>query len=367
VPVPEQQQPRPYYPALTGLRFIAASMVFILHNHDAIARNLPGFLVEFLQEFHTGVAIFFVLSGFLIASHYQANPIRTVGDYFAYVVIRLARIYPLYILVFLELHSRWLFTVPDFVLHATLLKGFFSTIHNMGVKQAWSLTVELTFYILAPLLFWLNKVWSILVVYVATLLAGLLLTGIGFWLYQAGYNSYGFMPDLKFTFWNTFFGRATEFFAGMLLSFILQKYPAVKPSWLRWPVSYTYAGLLGFALTLYVISILSTATFSGTGSWGGMLLHNFLLPVSIFFILYGLMHERNLLNRLLSARFVLLLGNASYAFYLVHMGKTDHFIQTHLTDQVVVKYLLLWALSILLYLVWEKPIYKWVKNQVRPR
>lgn len=56
-----------YFPALTGVRAIAAYMVFI-HHYKLFPGSFVGKrMFYFFNEFHTGVTFFFVLSGFFIA------------------------------------------------------------------------------------------------------------------------------------------------------------------------------------------------------------------------------------------------------------------------------------------------------------
>src|SRR5690606_2917117 len=73
-----------YFPALTGVRAVAAFLVFIHHMRppDGV---LPHFLQLYLTAGHIGVSIFFVLSGFLIAYRYEESlNTNTVnfGNYF---------------------------------------------------------------------------------------------------------------------------------------------------------------------------------------------------------------------------------------------------------------------------------------------
>lgn len=359
-----EQSPRLFYPALTGLRFVAASMVFVLHYKSGILPAAPVWLTNLSGEFHTGVAIFFVLSGFLITHQYLHYNFTSVGKYFAYLLIRLGRLLPLYIPVFLEMHSRWLFAVPDLFLHLTLLKGFFKKVHLTGVIQAWTLTVELTFYVLAPLLFWLARKGTLLLPYIFALLTGVLLTGIGFGLSMVGHNPYGFMPDFAFTAWNTFFGRATEFLVGMGLAYYINSPYKFKNIFSPFSGFYTYCGLGLFGLLLFLISTGANGNQAGINTWYGLMLHNLFLPFGIGLLLYGLMHEKTWLSKILSTRLLILLGNASYAFYLLHLGQAGN-IAANLTQNIVfLQYLLLWAFSVVVYLVWEKPVYKLIKTKV---
>ncbi|MEO6499619.1 MAG: hypothetical protein ABIN95_11415, partial [Mucilaginibacter sp.] len=62
-----------YVPALTGVRAVAAYLVFISHYYYIFGENFPQIVNRFLGEFHIGVTIFFVLSGFLITYRYYNN------------------------------------------------------------------------------------------------------------------------------------------------------------------------------------------------------------------------------------------------------------------------------------------------------
>ena len=59
-----------YLPALTGIRIIAAYMVFF-HHYNPINKDFFGIVIyNFFTELHVGVTLFFVLSGFLITHRY---------------------------------------------------------------------------------------------------------------------------------------------------------------------------------------------------------------------------------------------------------------------------------------------------------
>jgi peptidoglycan/LPS O-acetylase OafA/YrhL len=55
-------------PALTGIRAIAAYLVFF--HHYPIPQLVYGEM-DFFREFHIGVTLFYVLSGFLITYRYR--------------------------------------------------------------------------------------------------------------------------------------------------------------------------------------------------------------------------------------------------------------------------------------------------------
>ena len=107
-----------------------------------------------------GVTIFFVLSGFLIAIRYMDEKI----NFFKYLWTRFVRIYPIYFLVTL---TTFIFKgLQDgftnrlwylLILNITFLRGFIENLKFSLVAQGWSLTVEVTFYIIAPIIFILLK------------------------------------------------------------------------------------------------------------------------------------------------------------------------------------------------------------------
>ena len=89
-----------YVPALTGVRAMAAYLVFISHFCDQFDENFPHLLQRFLGEFHIGVSLFFVLSGFLITFRYYDKFQGLNAEWFKqYLKNRVARIYPMYALL----------------------------------------------------------------------------------------------------------------------------------------------------------------------------------------------------------------------------------------------------------------------------
>src|ERR1017187_3095360 len=86
--------PAEKFPALTGIRAIAAYLVFF--HHYAHTPQISGPLWRFLGEGHVGVTLFYVLSGFLITYNYSQKVNLGRGFWFRYVSRRVGRIYPLY-------------------------------------------------------------------------------------------------------------------------------------------------------------------------------------------------------------------------------------------------------------------------------
>ena len=84
------------FPALTGIRALAAFMVFIHHYNPFNVASFGNYTHDFFNEFHIGVTIFFVLSGFLICNRYFDDP---NFNFKSYLTKRFARIYPMYFIL----------------------------------------------------------------------------------------------------------------------------------------------------------------------------------------------------------------------------------------------------------------------------
>lgn len=350
------------FKALTGIRAIAAIMVFLFHNRKYWRGWLPDFIIQNLNEFHTGVSLFFVLSGFLIAYTYQDKPLQSTKEYCKYLFIRFARIFPIYIIILTAGYIDFGFPKSTLIFYNyTLLKGFSDKYNLDSLPQAWSLTVELSFYIIAPFMYFLtrkNIIKTVLFLLALTIIAFI----IGYTWYFINGNPERWLYNWLFIFGSTFFGRFPEFLIGLLLAHYLKQ----EKSFLKkLPVkNLTLITCILMGLSIYCISIFEKDVYDlGTEHIPGLIIRNLLLPVFIALFLYALIIETTWLSKILSTQMAVLLGNASYIFYLVHIGYVNrktlnyHFISDR-------NFVLLWAISITAYLLIEKPIYNFVRNNI---
>jgi peptidoglycan/LPS O-acetylase OafA/YrhL len=342
------------FKALTGFRCLAACLVFIYHNRKYWHEQLPPQLINWFSEFHIGVALFFVLSGFLISYTYADEPMRSGKAYSRYILLRLARIMPLYWLILTFYYFDHRYGNREFSwLTYSLAHGFSERLNLDGIAQAWSLTVEMTFYIFAPLLCLLKrKHFTWLIIALIILFAISWLTGIA-WL-RINNNPHHFFYPLQFISESLFTGRCTEFLAGMLLA------AAVKNErvdlFKRWRYK-TLVGFTGIFVTAWCISLFQSAAYEdGVYHPAGMLLHKIVLPFLVVILLAGLIYEKTWLQHFFSSKVLLLLGNASFAFYLVHISYVNLKLREYflLPDR---NFIVLWLVAIVLYLVFEKPVY----------
>ena len=147
-----------------GLRAIAALTVVLHHVALPTGRQNNGFWASYLTEFDVGVAIFFLISGFLL---YRPFVTRALGDepeppLGRFLVRRAVRIYPAYwfalagILVFVGFQAPVADGLPQYLSYFGLVHVYFRDWAAGGMSQAWTLAVEVTFYLFLP-------VWAALV------------------------------------------------------------------------------------------------------------------------------------------------------------------------------------------------------------
>ncbi len=234
----------------------------------------------------------------------------------------------------------------------------FSDAHNLdGIAQAWSLTVEMSFYLLAPLLFFIKKKntwWLVL----ALMLLFALFWGIGVYWQHLNKNPDRFFSPLQFLLLNSFSGRSSEFFAGMILATAVQK----RSVWLQRIPYKTAIGFSVMFLTIYTIGWFEKDIYDhGYNHPIGMILSKTMLPFSMLLIFAGLIYEDTIINKILGSKLFVLLGNASFAFYLVHIS----YVNLKLRDWHTFpdrNFILLWMISIILYKFFENPIYQYCRK-----
>ncbi len=145
-----------HFIGMDHLRALAAYLVVLWHfNHFTYPspqnHNTGFFPLSLLSEGHTGVALFMTLSGYLFAKLLDGKSIR----FAPFIWNRALRLLPLLALVvFLAgvVHVAQGESVREYL--KTSVQGLiFPTLPNGG----WSITVELHFYLLLPLLLWLFR------------------------------------------------------------------------------------------------------------------------------------------------------------------------------------------------------------------
>ena len=149
---------RPQFPVLDALRAVGAIAVLTTHvtfrSGEYLRDDVWGGVFARLD---VGVALFFVLSGFLLGRPYLARATRgeapAVGRYYWK---RLLRIYPVYAvtvvvaLVFVQQETP--IGIGDWIRSFLLVNTYTDPLLPQGLTQMWSLAVEVAFYAILPLL-----------------------------------------------------------------------------------------------------------------------------------------------------------------------------------------------------------------------
>lgn len=144
-------------PALTGLRFCAA--VLVVTNHFACGLPLPAPIHAATTSGFVGVNWFFLLSGFVLAYVYLDECGELRGSAATFYVARFARIYPVYALgMLIAIPPAIWWHNPHATLAATAVAGLTLTQAWLPWSAVswnppgWSLSVEAVFYALFPIL-----------------------------------------------------------------------------------------------------------------------------------------------------------------------------------------------------------------------
>ncbi len=340
-----------FIPALTGYRAIAAWMIFVLHFFPFNNPLAPEFLKSFIKEWHIGVDLFFVLSGFLITFRYfDQSPLNLKK----YLVNRIARIYPMYFLVTLGVflvfflqNGTWNSEKTiEAILSFTMTKAlFYKYFFTAGIPQGWTLTLEELFYFTAPFYFILirkKSVWFFILPIV------IFLFGLGLKeLSQVSENTWGFMQkNISFYIF--------EFFTGIGLALLVKNKSKLK-------INFKGATYFGIAfIFLYLLCIPENYTDS---DWMKAVMAILLSTLGIAPLLWGLIFEDTFVKRFLSTKYMVLLGQSSYIFYLIHKGFIPIFIYDYIAENVLVIFVLLNILSILMFKYLEEPINLWIRKK----
>jgi peptidoglycan/LPS O-acetylase OafA/YrhL len=288
--------------SLTGLRWIAAMAVLGFHLaagvnfHDKGADRVLG---DLFGSGYTGVSLFFLLSGLVLT--WSATTGDTPARFYRR---RFARVVPNHVAAtiiacLLSIVVGTIVVHPGPLLAQLLLvqAWFPSARYYYGVSiVTWSLSCELLFYALFPLVF------SRLAALSTRGRRGVLLAVlVGLALYTGMASAVGVKP---FTLWAVNFfplARAAEFAVGILLGLELR-----AGTWPRLP----FPGVLALAAAAYL------------WAWRApVLVGRAAVTLVPFALLLGALVQRELAGRRswLARRPLVALGDRSYALYLLHV------------------------------------------------
>jgi len=148
---------------IEGMRALAAGSVLVYHvwlygGPDGQPVDLGPFTKVF-DNLRAGVTLFFVLSGFLLFRPYAAAALRgletpATAKYFRNRALRIAPAYWVILLAVAIVFEHALLRHPEqLVANAFLLQNYSQAyVFGAGIVPAWSLAIEVVFYLCVPLL-----------------------------------------------------------------------------------------------------------------------------------------------------------------------------------------------------------------------
>ena len=330
-------QPRPavappavrrHIAGLDGIRAVAAGLVLLYHYWATAGHaELPAPLHLVIANGGVGVNIFFVISGFILFLPW-ARAGWTGGriDHRRYFQNRFFRIVPAFwfntLVVVLVAFPTFLLTLEGagrIVLYGTFLAGFAppSTAPALLLNGvAWTLCIEVCFYIALPLVarFFVRDRW------LAALAATLVLTTLVKLLLIARYGD----SSLLLTSFRTIVGTFNEFAVGMAVAAIWAKLEHRQVELRRGVgLACTLVGITGvWAMMWWGSQVIGREAYTyGNGPLGWVPLLTMFPLVAAFsgMALFGICYQANVVTRFLSLRLLTWLGVISYGIYLWHL------------------------------------------------
>lgn len=304
---------------LDGLRAAACLMVVLFHSHT-VAGVSYGPLNPFIIGGDTGVWVFFGLSGYLLYRPFLTGDV----DLRSYALKRASRILPGYYvaLVALMFLTGSRLAVENPVAYLSMSASYQTDLRGF-LGPAWTLAVEVLFYITLPLIAWVARGREVPV------LVGLATTSMIISLFHR-------YAATEATVWaNDFYPLVFyAFVPGMLLAVLEVRRPDIFAGLAR--TRYLLIGLAYIALGMLLSQLpLDLGAVLGTPLVIGWFLH----------------------HRILGARTLVFIGGASYALYLWHYDLLRSFGVGGLLVALVG--------AVFSWLLVERPILYWSHRRAR--
>ncbi|HEV3226979.1 MAG TPA: acyltransferase [Acidimicrobiales bacterium] len=325
------ERPASRFPLFDGFRAIAAVSVLLTHVAFDTGYDINSSWGRFFARADVGVAVFFLISGFLlyrpfVAARFRGEPRPKTG---AFLWRRALRIYPAYwvalvaIVAFTPIAVHGLANWLRFI---GLVHIYWPTTVFGPVAQSWTLATELAFYLFLPLYAYAQRRTTrddaTQEHKLRAELVGLGVLVVVTWGYRLWLWS---LHSDRFGVYNTWLPSWLDHFAlGMLLAvgsvwvaerrraapFALDRRWAPAVCWLVSGLAFwTVCTRLGVAVNYTLFTVRDE-----------MVVHVFYAIVAFFLLLPGVFGSQRVgvIRRLLANRVVQLLGLVSYGIYLFH-------------------------------------------------
>jgi peptidoglycan/LPS O-acetylase OafA/YrhL len=358
----------PRIDALTGLRILAAIIVVL--SHLKAPANAPVAMATFFAAGYAGVTVFFILSGFVLCHNYfdsfaDGFTLRTLCSF---AVARVARVYPLYLLILLWCAAPAIAAgdpMPYFLRNVLAIQTWSPDLGAVIAYNGpgWSIGVEFFLYASFPLLVFALRPFSrnLLGVVGAMVAVELLVAGASLWFVRTGRGALPWADPHSAHRWlyrGPLF-RLGDFCLGMLTSHLVRRL-AGRPA----------ARLIGLpALVMGATSILVLMSWPGqlfsAPSWDA----SYTLP-TVMLIVGLALTPRGLATRALASAPFVLLGEASYALYLCHGKMLPLAIVAPLGAPwvlaIAMNLLVPTATAVGFHVLVERPTRRWLRTLISP-
>jgi peptidoglycan/LPS O-acetylase OafA/YrhL len=353
--------------ALTGLRFVAALPVVLFHVLPRAA--MPGWAGAVADLGYVSVGLFFILSGFVLAYAYSGKGGEV--DAPSFYRNRFARIYPVYALAMLvalpEFARAYEYLgLPrgefglDVLLRFLLIHAWHPGTMKYYNVPSWSLSCEAFFYLLFPVL--LPAVFRIppskvVRSLVAVLALALFAPAMFEWTYPGATPATENYQVLMIKFHPLV--RLPEFLAGLLLGRLFVGTEGRLEA--RRADRLVLAALAGVGLAIVL-------------RMPYVLLHTGGLAVPFALIVWALASERGRIAAWLGSRPMVILGEASFALYILHVpafrimegwaaGRGMPVGTVGFAFQAIAGLILV---SLVVYRLFEVPMRRWIRGPAIP-
>jgi peptidoglycan/LPS O-acetylase OafA/YrhL len=368
----------PRFPLLDSMRAIAALSVFAGHTVTGVysLRAHPGLFLWAVEIAYEGVAIFFLISGFLLYRPFLVA--RREGRSFrigSYAKRRVLRIVPAYWV------ALTVFIAAGFVSGVTTSNWwifyFFGQIYSpvnigRGIGVAWTLCIEVTFYAALPVFVlvcaWLARRRASFrpdVALIVLLAAG----SLAFRAHFSAFTQVATVSTLAGTFFWFALGMGTAI-VSVELEHRLRKRGGLPA---LWPVASWLC-----AIGLIVLNHQIQKGSPGLDRQAAVVVTHVLYGLSALLILLPAVfaeHTRGPIQSVLRLRVLAWVGLISYAFYLYHTIVIDQLNKVAKDAGISARYLFVAVCSLLVtlacasasYYLLERPIMRWGRRGTRLR
>lgn len=336
---------------LTFTRFVAAISIVIYHFGDIYPPFNYPYIASLIHSANIGVSYFFVLSGVVMVFAYQK--FNNIGV-LSYLKKRGARILPLYYFAMLCMlayyfirikvlnqSSNYSPSLQDVFLHSTLLQSWFPQKATTINTAAWSLSVEMFFYLLFPLLFKWFKNKTTLSTFAFTFSIYLLSQVIFHYALDTTYATTAFYHPLL---------HLNSFIIGLFVGFV-----TIKNS-----KTLARNNLIPLIGTMFIITGLMIFPIPNIS------FHNGAMSPLFGLFIYYLSTDKSFLTSLFKKPIMINLGEISYGIYILQFPVFFFFTATLTFFGYKIDTILFYVFLLILVIV-SALSYHWIEKPLRAR